>query len=108
MSKLIVIGSGSGGLTAAIGLAKVGYKVTIIEKEYIGGDCTNFGCIPSKTILQESKKLHQAYTTLGLKKDAEYTKKAEGVLQATRTVVDKFREHESEEWLNKNGVQLVR
>lgn len=108
MSKLIVIGSGSGGLTAAIGLAKVGYKTTIIEKEFIGGDCTNFGCIPSKTILQEAKKLHSAYKTLGLTKDKEFAKKAAEVLQKTRSVVDDFRAHESEEWLNSNNVSLKR
>lgn len=108
MSKLVVIGSGSGGLTAAIGLAKVGYNVTIIEKEYIGGDCTNFGCIPSKTILQESKKLYTAYKTLGKKPDKEYNKLAEGVLDKTRGVVNKFRQHESEEWLQSNNVSLVR
>ncbi len=108
MSKLIVIGSGSGGLTAAIGLAKVGYNVTIIEKEHIGGDCTNFGCIPSKTLLQEAKRLHQAYKTLNKKHDNEYSKLAEGVLQRTRDVVGSFQAHESEEWLQENNVSLVR
>ncbi len=48
---IIVIGAGSGGLTVAIGLAKAGKKVALIERGLIGGDCTNFGCIPSKALL---------------------------------------------------------
>ena len=108
MSKLLVIGSGSAGLTAAIGLAKVGYDVTIIEKEYIGGDCTNFGCIPSKTILQEAKKLHSAYKVLGRDKDEEFTRRAAGVLTRTQEVVGEFREHESPQWLQSSGVKFLK
>jgi len=46
-----VIGAGSGGLTVAIGLAKLGKKVALIERHHVGGDCTNVGCIPSKTLI---------------------------------------------------------
>lgn len=47
----IVIGSGPGGYVAAIRAAQLGQKVTIIEKEYIGGVCLNVGCIPSKAVI---------------------------------------------------------
>ncbi len=47
----IVIGSGSGGLTVAVGLGKLGKSVLLVEKETIGGDCTNYGCVPSKSLL---------------------------------------------------------
>ena len=46
-----VIGAGSGGLTVAIGLAKLGKKVALVERQHVGGDCTNVGCIPSKTLI---------------------------------------------------------
>ena len=49
--RAIVIGSGSGGLTVAIGLAGLGHRVALVEAGPIGGDCTNVGCIPSKTLL---------------------------------------------------------
>ncbi len=52
----IVIGSGSGGLTAAIGLTRVGKSAVLIEAEHVGGDCTNVGCIPSKSLLHHSKQ----------------------------------------------------
>jgi dihydrolipoamide dehydrogenase/pyruvate dehydrogenase complex dihydrolipoamide acetyltransferase long form len=50
--KLIVIGGGVGGYPAAITAARMGADVTLIEKELIGGVCLNWGCIPTKTLLQ--------------------------------------------------------
>ena len=47
----IVIGSGSGGLTIAVGLAKLGKQVALTEAGAVGGDCTNVGCVPSKTLI---------------------------------------------------------
>ena len=43
----VVIGAGSGGLTVAVGLAKFGKQVALIERGPIGGDCTNVGSVPS-------------------------------------------------------------
>jgi dihydrolipoamide dehydrogenase len=54
--KAAIIGAGSGGLTAAIGLAGFGHDVVLIEGGRVGGDCTNVGCIPSKALL------HAAHT----------------------------------------------
>lgn len=51
----IIIGAGPGGLTAAVGLAGFGKRVALIEKHQIGGDCTNVGCVPSKTLIHLSK-----------------------------------------------------
>ena len=46
-----VIGAGSGGLTVAVGLSGLGKEVALIEKKHVGGDCTNVGCVPSKTLI---------------------------------------------------------
>ncbi len=51
----IVIGAGSGGLTVAVGLTRFGKSVAMIERHQIGGDCTNVGCIPSKSLLHLSE-----------------------------------------------------
>ena len=49
--RAVIIGAGSGGLTAAIGLAGFGHDVVLVEGGRVGGDCTNVGCIPSKSLL---------------------------------------------------------
>lgn len=51
----IIIGAGSGGMTVAIGLAGLGKKVTLVEAHHVGGDCTNVGCVPSKTLIHLAK-----------------------------------------------------
>ena len=62
---VVVIGAGSGGLTAAVGFAKVGKRVLLVEREHIGGECTNSGCIPSKALLHHAKTYHQATSVAG-------------------------------------------
>ncbi|MFT5211129.1 MAG: dihydrolipoamide dehydrogenase [Flavobacterium sp.] len=52
---VIVIGAGSGGLVAALIVATVKGKVTLIEKDKMGGDCLNTGCVPSKAIIRSAK-----------------------------------------------------
>ena len=54
----IVIGAGSGGLTVAIGLANLGKRVAVIEANHVGGDCTNTGCVPSKTLIHLAANFH--------------------------------------------------
>lgn len=53
--KIVVIGSGPGGYTAAIRAAQLGGKVAIIEKDLVGGICTNWGCTPSKAMITSAK-----------------------------------------------------
>ena len=56
----IVIGAGPGGYVAAIRAAQLGQKVTIVEKEYIGGVCLNVGCIPSKALIAAGHRYETA------------------------------------------------
>lgn len=51
---LIVIGSGPGGYVAAVRAAQLGMRVAIVERENIGGVCLNWGCIPTKALLQSA------------------------------------------------------
>ena len=53
--RAAIIGAGSGGLTIAIGLARMGHESVLIEGGRVGGDCTNVGCIPSKALLHASR-----------------------------------------------------
>ncbi|MDR2660976.1 MAG: FAD-dependent oxidoreductase, partial [Lactobacillaceae bacterium] len=56
----VVIGSGPGGYVAAIRAAELGQKVTIIERDQIGGVCLNIGCIPSKALINVGHHYRQA------------------------------------------------
>ncbi len=62
---IVVIGAGSGGLTTAVGFAKIGKKVLLVEKEHMGGECTNSGCIPSKALLHYAKEYRRIVEVVG-------------------------------------------
>ncbi len=54
----IVIGSGQGGVPLAKSLATAGWKVALIEHQYIGGSCINYGCTPTKTMIASARVAH--------------------------------------------------
>lgn len=56
---LCVIGAGSGGLSVAAAAAAFGRQVVLIEKHKMGGDCLNYGCVPSKALIAAAKHAHQ-------------------------------------------------
>jgi pyruvate/2-oxoglutarate dehydrogenase complex dihydrolipoamide dehydrogenase (E3) component/uncharacterized membrane protein YdjX (TVP38/TMEM64 family) len=57
--NLIVIGGGAGGLVSAYIAAVVKAKVTLVEAHKMGGDCLNYGCVPSKALIKSAKLAHQ-------------------------------------------------
>ena len=57
--NLIVIGGGAAGLVSAYIAAAVKAKVTLIEAHKMGGDCLNYGCVPSKALIRSAKLAHQ-------------------------------------------------
>ncbi|MGH1466556.1 MAG: dihydrolipoyl dehydrogenase family protein [Cognatishimia sp.] len=54
-TDLLVIGAGSGGLSVAAGAVQMGADVTLLEGHKMGGDCLNFGCVPSKALIASGK-----------------------------------------------------
>jgi dihydrolipoamide dehydrogenase len=55
---VIVIGSGPGGYVTAIRAAQLGLKAAVVERDYLGGICLNWGCIPTKALLRSSEVFH--------------------------------------------------
>ncbi|MEL7301781.1 MAG: FAD-dependent oxidoreductase [Pseudomonadota bacterium] len=61
-ADLLIIGAGSGGLSVAAGAAQMGAKVILLEGHKMGGDCLNYGCVPSKALLAAGKQAHAMET----------------------------------------------
>src|SRR6202163_1721737 len=57
---MTIIGGGSGGLTAARIATALGAHVLLVDKEKLGGDCLNYGCVPSKSLIHVARVVQQA------------------------------------------------
>jgi dihydrolipoamide dehydrogenase len=68
---VLIIGSGPGGYVTAIRAAQLGFKTAIVERDYLGGICLNWGCIPTKALLRSAEIFHymQHAEDYGLKAD---------------------------------------
>ncbi len=111
MYDLIIIGSGPAGYVAAIRAGQMGLKTAIIEKNVIGGMCLNWGCIPSKAIMESAKlfskigKESVRFGVEGIDKKAlsfnwnKAIKRSDGIVKRLTTGVGFL--------LKKNGVEIV-
>jgi pyruvate/2-oxoglutarate dehydrogenase complex dihydrolipoamide dehydrogenase (E3) component len=104
---LIVIGAGSGGLTAASFAAQLGARVAIVEKSRIGGDCTWSGCVPSKALLKAAKIAHEVrsaghYGIIASPPVADMT----GVREYVRAAIDAIYQLETPEEMNRRGIDV--
>ncbi len=64
--NLVVIGGGTAGLVSAVGAAGLGARVALIERQLLGGDCLNVGCVPSKAVIRAARAAHDARTAAEL------------------------------------------
>ena len=105
----VVIGAGPGGYVAAIRAAQEGQKVTIIEKEYIGGVCLNVGCIPSKALIAAGHHYQQVQhsETFGITAKEVVLDFAKTQAWKDQEVVHKLTSG-IEYLLNKNKVEILR
>ncbi len=106
--NMIVIGAGSGGLITALIAAVVKSKVTLIEDNKMGGDCLNYGCVPSKALIRSARLAHQIKHAheFGVK-DAQGTVDFQAVMQRVHTVIKTIEPHDSVERFTKMGVDVV-
>ncbi len=105
---LTVIGGGSAGLTIASGAASFGARVALIEKDRMGGDCLNWGCVPTKTLI------HSALVAATVRQSEKYGIKTYGVevdfpavMGRMRQVVKKIAEHDSPDRFRSMGVDVL-
>jgi pyruvate/2-oxoglutarate dehydrogenase complex dihydrolipoamide dehydrogenase (E3) component len=106
--NLIIIGGGAGGLVSAYIAAAVKAKVTLIEAHKMGGDCLNYGCIPSKALIKSAKVAQQMRHAENYGLDSrEPTFSFKKVMARVHDVISKVEPHDSVERYTKLGVDVV-
>jgi len=105
---LLIIGAGSGGLTAARFAAQLGAKVALVEKERIGGDCTWSGCVPGKALRHAARIAHQARIAdrFGIAAGPVQTD-MKGVRRYVRQAIARVYRHETPEVLTRDGIEVI-
>ena len=106
--NLVVIGAGAGGLVSAYIAAAVKAKVTLIEGHKMGGDCLNFGCVPSKALIRSAKMAQQLKKAheLGVA-DAAGRVDFTAVMQRVHRVIRDIEPHDSIERYTGLGVEVL-
>ena len=106
--NLIVIGAGAAGLTASYVAAAVRAKVTLIERHKMGGECLNFGCVPSKALIRSAAFLRQARHAelLGIASaTVEYD--FGDVMARVHRIIHLVEPHDSAERYTRLGVEVI-
>ncbi|MDH4248560.1 MAG: FAD-dependent oxidoreductase, partial [Deltaproteobacteria bacterium] len=109
--NLVVIGAGAAGLTVAAGAAGLGARVALVERGAMGGDCLNYGCVPSKALLAAAAAAHQTRRFLAaagvpapsaLHRDAQWSRATAQVRAAIAAIAP----HDSEARFRSLGVEV--
>jgi pyruvate/2-oxoglutarate dehydrogenase complex dihydrolipoamide dehydrogenase (E3) component/uncharacterized membrane protein YdjX (TVP38/TMEM64 family) len=106
--NLVVLGAGSGGLVAAYIAAAVRARVTLIEKDRMGGDCLNTGCVPSKALIRAARLLRDiaAASKLGIARaEAEFD--FGEVMERVQRVIRQVEPHDSIARYTELGVEVI-
>jgi len=106
---IAVIGGGAGGLFAASVAIALGAKSCIIEKKKLGGDCTWYGCMPSKAILKSAQIAHyfKRAQDYGIKIPLNLMLDTHGVVNHVRDVVKEISTHHEPKDLEKRGIKVL-
>ncbi len=106
--NLVVIGGGAGGLVSAYIAAVVKAKVTLVEAHKMGGDCLNYGCVPSKALIKSAKLASQMKhgSNYGLS-DTEARFSFKVVMQRIHAVIAAIEPHDSVERYTGLGVEVL-
>lgn len=106
---LVVLGGGAAGLVAATAGATLGAKTALIEKNKLGGDCTWYGCIPSKTLLKSSQvfSLSKRLGEFGIAVASETKYDTSRVMSHVRQIIQKISTHHPPEVFEQRGIKVL-
>jgi pyruvate/2-oxoglutarate dehydrogenase complex dihydrolipoamide dehydrogenase (E3) component len=108
-TDILVIGAGSGGLSVAAGASQMGADVVLLEGHKMGGDCLNYGCVPSKALIASGKAAYgqahaSAYGVADVVPKADYAAAKDHVADVIATIAPV----DSQERFEGFGVQVIR
>lgn len=106
--NLVVIGAGTAGLVSAAGAAGLGAKVALIERNLLGGDCLNVGCVPSKGMIRAARAAHDARdaSRFGVEVACEPQVAFAAAMERMRKLRAAISDHDSAERFRKLGVDV--
>lgn len=107
-ADLCIIGAGSGGLSVASGAAQLGRKVVLIERHKMGGDCLNYGCVPSKALIAAAAHAHAIRRAAEFGIDAEPKVDFPRVMKHVHGVIAAIEPNDSVERFEKFGVRVIK
>jgi pyruvate/2-oxoglutarate dehydrogenase complex dihydrolipoamide dehydrogenase (E3) component/uncharacterized membrane protein YdjX (TVP38/TMEM64 family) len=106
--NLVVIGAGTAGLVSAAGAAGLGAKVALIERNLLGGDCLNVGCVPSKGVIRAARAAFDARNgaEFGIHCDCQSNADFAAAMARMRRLRARISQHDSAERFRKLGVDV--
>lgn len=107
-TDICIIGAGSGGLSVAAGAVQMGAKVVLIEGHNMGGDCLNYGCVPSKALIAAGKHAHALKTgarfgVTAVEPEVDYA----ATMEHVAGVIEGIAPHDSVERYEEMGVKVI-
>jgi len=108
-TDMLVIGAGSGGLSVAAGASQMGADTVLLEGGRMGGDCLNYGCVPSKALIAAAKAAYgQAHASTFGVADAVAQVDYGAAMDHVGRVIDQISPMDSQERFERFGVRVIR
>ncbi|MGC8660350.1 MAG: FAD-containing oxidoreductase [Desulfomonilaceae bacterium] len=106
--NMVVIGAGTAGLVTAAGAAGLGAKVALVERGLMGGDCLNYGCVPSKALIRSSRAYAEVRDSqnFGIEIDGKVTADFSSVMERLRRLRAQISRHDSAKRFSELGIDL--